>query len=119
MKDGDGTNKQHPQWGLHLPQRSGLCRGWRLRTPQHGGAPTASSPLEVKPDVCWQLPIRRTFEDRTHPDGQELSVVVISESSTVVAGALAGTTSTGTAQGTPTHVGPDPVYISEATRSSR
>ena len=34
--------------------------------------------LEVKPDVCWQLPIRRTSRAFV-PDGKELSVVVVSE----------------------------------------
>lgn len=33
----------------------------------------------TKPDVCWQLPIRRTYEDTTRPDGTALQVVVIAE----------------------------------------
>jgi len=36
-------------------------------------------PLEVKPDVCWQLPVRRTFEQVTRPDGTEILVVSIGE----------------------------------------
>lgn len=36
-------------------------------------------PLEVKPDVCWQLPIRRTQEWRTRPDGSEILETVIEE----------------------------------------
>jgi hypothetical protein len=34
---------------------------------------------ETKPDVCWQLPIRRTYEDVTRPDGTSVQVVVIAE----------------------------------------
>jgi hypothetical protein len=34
---------------------------------------------QTKPDVCWQLPIRRTYEDVTRPDGTTLQVVVIAE----------------------------------------
>lgn len=36
-------------------------------------------PLEVKPDVCWQLPVRRTFDQVTRPDGTEVLVVSIGE----------------------------------------
>jgi len=36
-------------------------------------------PLETKPDVCWQLPIRRTYERITRPDDVEVLVVVIGE----------------------------------------
>ena len=35
--------------------------------------------IETKPEVCWQLPIRRSFESRTIEDGTELQVVVIGE----------------------------------------
>lgn len=36
-------------------------------------------PLTVKPDVCWQLPIRRTQEWVTRPDGVEILRTVITE----------------------------------------
>lgn len=36
-------------------------------------------PLEYKPDVCWQLPIKRDYEKAHHADGTERQVVVISE----------------------------------------
>ena len=35
--------------------------------------------LETKPDVCWQLPIRRTFERVTRHDDTEVLVVTIGE----------------------------------------
>ena len=35
--------------------------------------------VEVKPDVCWQLPVRRTFEHVTRADGSEVLVVSIGE----------------------------------------
>ncbi len=34
---------------------------------------------ELKPDVCWQLPIRRTYETRDRGDGTEIDVIVIGE----------------------------------------
>ena len=37
------------------------CTGSRCGTGRH--------PLETKPDVCWQLPIRRTFEEVDAADG--------------------------------------------------
>ena len=36
-------------------------------------------PLETKPDVCWQLPIRRTFREVERPDGTTYSEVSIGE----------------------------------------
>ncbi|MEV4259147.1 hypothetical protein AB0J52_38820 [Spirillospora sp. NPDC049652] len=36
-------------------------------------------PLEYKPDVCWQLPVRRTFDWRDRPDGTRVLVVSITE----------------------------------------
>ncbi|MBC9732943.1 hypothetical protein [Nocardioides marmotae] len=37
------------------------------------------NPLETKPDVCWQLPIRRTFRDVERPDGTSYTEVSIGE----------------------------------------
>ncbi len=36
-------------------------------------------PLETKPDVCWQLPIRRTYEPVERPDGANVLVTVVGE----------------------------------------
>ncbi|TYL54832.1 hypothetical protein FXB39_04245 [Nocardioides sp. BGMRC 2183] len=36
-------------------------------------------PLETKPDVCWQLPIRRTFRTVERPDGTSYTEVSIGE----------------------------------------
>ncbi|WP_374228452.1 hypothetical protein [Streptomyces sp. CNQ085] len=36
-------------------------------------------PLETKPDVCWQLPVRRTFEWVELPDGEQRLYVSIGE----------------------------------------
>lgn len=35
--------------------------------------------LETKPQVCWELPIRRTFENVTRPDDVEITVIGIEE----------------------------------------
>ena len=36
-------------------------------------------PLETKPDVCWQLPIRRDFREVTRPDGSTYTEVTLTE----------------------------------------
>ncbi len=74
---------------------------------------TGAKPLEAKPDVCWQLPIRRTFEDREFPDGTKLSVVVISEFDRRGWGRGGHDLNWYCSGNTEAHVGPDPVYISE------
>src|SRR5690606_13668539 len=35
--------------------------------------------LETKPDVCWQLPLRRTYRDVERPDGTSYLEVSIGE----------------------------------------
>jgi hypothetical protein len=37
------------------------------------------NPLETKPDVCWQLPIRRGFREVSRPDGSTYTEVTIGE----------------------------------------
>jgi len=37
------------------------------------------NPLETKPDVCWQLPLRRTFRTVKRPDGTDYTEVSIGE----------------------------------------
>lgn len=34
---------------------------------------------QTKPDVCWQLPIRRSFEELQRPDGTTAHIVVLAE----------------------------------------
>ncbi len=36
-------------------------------------------PLKTKPDVCWQLPIRRTYDNVTRPDDTEYLLITIGE----------------------------------------
>ncbi|OOK69208.1 hypothetical protein BZL30_7406 [Mycobacterium kansasii] len=37
------------------------------------------APLTMKPDVCWQLPIRRSQEWVTRPDGTEILKTTVTE----------------------------------------
>jgi hypothetical protein len=36
-------------------------------------------PLKTKPDVCWQLPVRRTYDHITRPDDTEILLITIGE----------------------------------------
>ena len=45
----------------------------------HLAAQEGVSFIETKPEVCWQLPIRRSYERRSIEDGHEYLVVVIGE----------------------------------------
>jgi hypothetical protein len=68
--------------------------------------------IRTKPDVCWQLPIRRTYEDTTRPDGTALQVVVIAEYDRRGWGA-GGHDLDWYCTGAPAaHVGTEPVYLS-------
>ena len=73
-REGRGRRAQDPgrRRRLHLRQparlrraaRAARCTGWRCATGRHF--------LETKPDVCWQLPIRRTYEHVERADGTEV-----------------------------------------------
>lgn len=45
----------------------------------HLAAAEGVSFIETKPDVCWQLPLRRSYETRTYEDETERTVVVLGE----------------------------------------
>ena len=71
-------------------------------------------PLETKPDVCWQLPIRRTFREVELPDGTAYSEVTISEYDRRGWGP-GGHDMDWYCTGNPeAHVAPEPLYVTNA-----
>ena len=66
----DGACIFHNRLGFDGPHGCAL-HGLALREGRH--------PLETKPDVCWQLPIRRDFREVTRPDGTTYTEVTIGE----------------------------------------
>jgi hypothetical protein len=78
-KDLDGERKTAVHEGacifLNRPGFAGgegcSLHGWALRNGLH--------PLETKPDVCWQLPIRRLFRDVELSDGTTYTEITITE----------------------------------------
>jgi hypothetical protein len=69
-------------------------------------------PLETKPDVCWQLPIRRTFRDVELPDGTEYTEVSIGEYDRRGWGPGGHDLDWYCSGNTEAHVGMEPVYVS-------
>jgi len=71
------------------------------------------SPVETKPDVCWQLPIRRTFEHVERPDGTEVLVVGIGEYDRRGWGPGGHDLNWYCSGNTEAHVATEPVYVTE------
>jgi hypothetical protein len=69
-------------------------------------------PLETKPDVCWQLPIRRTFRDVELPDGSAYTEVSIGEYDRRGWGPGGHDLDWYCSGNTEAHVGAEPVYVS-------
>ena len=67
--------------------------------------------VETKPDVCWQLPIRRSFETREFGE-QEITVNVIGEYERLAWGDGGADFDWYCTGNTEAHVGREPVYIS-------
>ena len=68
--------------------------------------------IETKPEVCWQLPLRRTYEDMEYEDGTERLVVVLGEYDRRGWGEGGHDFHWYCTGNTDAHVGAEPVYIS-------
>jgi hypothetical protein len=71
-------------------------------------------PLETKPDVCWQLPIRRTFRDVERPDGTTYTEVSIGEYDRRGWGPGGHDLDWYCSGNTEAHISPEPVFITYA-----
>ncbi|MGZ4496066.1 MAG: hypothetical protein ACXVWZ_01195 [Nocardioides sp.] len=69
------------------------------------------NPLETKPDVCWQLPIRRTFRNVERQDGTEYTEVSIGEYDRRGWGAGGHDLDWYCSGNTEAHVALEPVYV--------
>jgi hypothetical protein len=67
---------------------------------------------KIKPDVCWQLPLRRTYEKVERGDGEIITVEVISEFDRRGWGPGGEDLDWYCTSNTEAHVGKEPVYIS-------
>jgi hypothetical protein len=67
-------------------------------------------PLETKPDVCWQLPVRRTYEWEKRPDDTKVLVTTIGEYDRRGWGTGGHDLKWWCTGATEAHVSPDPLY---------
>ncbi|MFC5728999.1 MULTISPECIES: DUF3109 family protein [Nocardioides] len=114
-KDEDGERKTR----AHLVDGQRSCV-FANRTDFHAGAGCAlhglalqqgRNPLETKPDVCWQLPIRRTFRQVERMDGTTYTEVCITEYDRRGWGAGGHDLDWYCSGNTDAHVGMEPVYV--------
>lgn len=71
-------------------------------------------PLETKPDVCWQLPIRRTYREVERPDGTAYTEVGIGEYDRRGWGSGGHDLDWYCSGNTEAHVAVEPVYVTNA-----
>ena len=71
-------------------------------------------PLETKPDVCWQLPIRRTYRVVERPDETSYTEISIGEYDRRGWGPGGHDLDWYCSGNTEAHVGPEPVFLSSA-----
>ncbi|MCW2816692.1 MAG: hypothetical protein JWN84_4147 [Nocardioides sp.] len=69
------------------------------------------NPLETKPDVCWQLPLRRTFREVERQDGSTYTEVSIGEYDRRGWGPGGHDLDWYCSGNTEAHVAPEPVYV--------
>ena len=69
--DGQQACVFHNRADFATRRRAARCTRWRCEQ--------GKNPLETKPDVCWQLPIRRTFRNVERQDGTSYTEVSIGE----------------------------------------
>jgi hypothetical protein len=82
-RDDDGANKTRTvdadgQSACVFHNRPGFAGGAGCAL-HHLALDQGREPLETKPDVCWQLPIRRTYREVERPDDTAYTEVTISE----------------------------------------
>jgi len=68
-------------------------------------------PHETKPDVCWQLPVRRLFRDVERSDGTSYAEVTITEYDRRAWGPGGHDLDWYCSGNTEAHTAPDPVYV--------
>lgn len=68
--------------------------------------------IETKPEVCWQLPLRRSYATRSYEDGTEKTVVVLAEYERRDWGAGGHDFHWYCTANTEAHIGSEPVFVS-------
>jgi hypothetical protein len=109
VEDGNRRTRRHNNACIFL-NRPGFAAGAGCALHLHA-LNTGRHPLETKPDVCWQLPVRRSYERVTRPDGTEVLVTSIGEYDRRAWGAGGHDLNWWCTSATEAHVAADPLYL--------
>jgi hypothetical protein len=109
VEDGNRRTRRHNNACIFL-NRPGFAAGAGCALHLHA-LNTGLHPLETKPDVCWQLPVRRSYDRVTRPDGTEVLVTSIGEYDRRGWGAGGHDLNWWCTGATEAHVAPEPLYI--------
>lgn len=111
VKDDEGDRKTRVVDGACIFLNREGFEGGEGCALHHLAASRDISFVETKPDVCWQLPIRRTFETTEYPDDVTIDIVVISEYDRRGWGAGGADLDWYCSGNTEAHIAKDPVYV--------
>ncbi len=112
-RDGEGEIKTRTVDGACIFHNSrGVPGGHGCALHAHALA-TGVEPHATKPDVCWQLPLRREFREVDPGDGRTYTEVTIGEYTRAGWGPGGADLDWYCSSNTDAHVGPAPVYLSQ------
>lgn len=112
-KDEDGDRKTRVLKGGCIFLNSPGFAGGGGCALHHLASATGKSITKTKPDVCWQLPVRRDYEWRKFPDGSKRLIVTIEEYTRQGWGEGGADLHWYCTSNTEAHNAPEPVYVSE------
>jgi hypothetical protein len=109
LEDGKPRTRRHDGACIFL-NRPGFAAGQGCALHLHA-LNTGLHPLETKPDVCWQLPVRRSYDRVTRPDDTEVLVTTIGEYDRRGWGPGGHDLQWYCSGATEAHIAPDPLYL--------
>lgn len=109
--DGEARKTKVVKGACIFLNRPGFAAGEGCALHQKG-VRTGRAPHTVKPDVCWQLPIRRSYRNVTRPDGTACLEITITEFDRRGWGAGGHDLDWYCSGNTEAHVGREPVFRS-------
>jgi hypothetical protein len=113
MRDADGDEQTRVHRGACIFFNPPGFSGGTGCALHHLAAAEGVSITATKPDVCWQLPIRRDYDQRTWQDESSIQVVVITEYDRRGWGPGGHDLDWYCSGNTAAHIAADPVYVTE------